>query len=155
MNRMLLFHPFKSRSSRFGMKFTYLLLFAVSCWILGLQFSCARYNPYGKGTSDGRIIVDELNTSAEKPIPLCGMAELPIIAQKLYCANGQRFHTSIEDGLEKKTEDVTVKSKNGHDIFRFDGYCHDKLIVLYVAPDACEEATEYQPYSSDDIDEIE
>lgn len=124
-----------------------LLLLQLPLLILLLS-GCVERNPY---LLDVRnlylgVIVEDLDTSPEKPLKLCGNEDLVRLLEVLRCANQEKFYGSGYEGLEHRDESFEARSPEGYRVLKFDGACGEKAFSIYMTTDACDEVQSYQPY---------
>jgi len=93
-----------------------------------------------------KIYADELESSPEKPLQLCGDDDLYVFWNVLYCLNGQKFYENIDVALARQDKTFSAKSLKGEEVLKFDGGCHEKPIIIYLTKEACKESSVELPY---------
>ncbi len=97
-----------------------------------------------------RIIVEELKSSPEKPIMLCGEVDLNMFLRALSCANGDGFYKNIENALENQDHDFSFVTEDGREVMKFDGACLETSYSIYVTMQGCDKVQTFDDYLMDE-----
>ncbi len=118
---------------------TCLVFLAIAIFCFAFPACSPNYYFQQKMADLSEIPVELINTSENKPMPMCGDGEIAVLLSRLICPDTTRVYKDIVDALSREDTNYIQPASSPGRIRKFKAYCYNKTYVMYLDHEACED----------------